>query len=123
MSGSSSGSGAADADEIRNRAFQLWNQDGCPEGRALDYWLRAEAELAAGGAAHDPAGTASPATPQAADEPAPPRAPRRAAKAKAGAAKPDPSPDPPEVAPSGEEQSERRDALVQQRRNRDQAEG
>ena len=31
--------------EIRRRAFELWDADGRPEGRALDYWLAAEAEL------------------------------------------------------------------------------
>lgn len=31
-------------DAIRHRARELWEQDGRPEGRDLDYWLRAERE-------------------------------------------------------------------------------
>jgi hypothetical protein len=43
--------GADEMDEelqrsIRERAFALWENDGCPEGRELDYWLQAERELA-----------------------------------------------------------------------------
>lgn len=30
---------------IRERARALWQADGCPEGHALDYWLRAEQEI------------------------------------------------------------------------------
>jgi hypothetical protein len=33
-------------ERIRRRAYQLWQQDGCPEGRALDHWDKA-AELVA----------------------------------------------------------------------------
>ncbi len=32
-------------ERVERRAFELWEQDGRPEGRALDYWLRAEAEI------------------------------------------------------------------------------
>jgi hypothetical protein len=39
-----------DADRIRQRAFELWEQDGRPEGRDTEYWFRAEAELAGQGA-------------------------------------------------------------------------
>ena len=28
-----------------SRAYELWHDAGCPEGRALDYWLAAEREL------------------------------------------------------------------------------
>ena len=31
---------------IRERAFALWEADGRPEGREMDYWLQAERELA-----------------------------------------------------------------------------
>lgn len=31
--------------EIRARAYALWESDGSPEGRADDYWHRAEREL------------------------------------------------------------------------------
>jgi hypothetical protein len=30
---------------IEQRAYSLWELDGCPEGRALDYWLQAEQEI------------------------------------------------------------------------------
>ena len=33
-------------DTIRKRAYILWQQDGCPEGKDFDYWLRAETEMA-----------------------------------------------------------------------------
>ena len=32
---------------IRERARELWEADGRPEGRALDHWLRAEREVRA----------------------------------------------------------------------------
>jgi hypothetical protein len=32
-------------DRIEQRAYALWEADGQPEGRALDYWLQAEQEL------------------------------------------------------------------------------
>jgi hypothetical protein len=30
---------------IRQRAFELWQAEGCPDGLALEFWLRAEREL------------------------------------------------------------------------------
>ena len=32
-------------DQIRERAYCLWQADGAPEGRDMDYWLRAEQDL------------------------------------------------------------------------------
>jgi hypothetical protein len=32
-------------DDIARRAYALWEKDGRPFGRDLDYWLRAEADL------------------------------------------------------------------------------
>jgi hypothetical protein len=32
---------------IRERSYQIWEQEGRPEGRHLDHWLQAEHELAA----------------------------------------------------------------------------
>ncbi|MBS0559142.1 MAG: DUF2934 domain-containing protein [Proteobacteria bacterium] len=29
-------------ERIRQRAYQLWLSDGCPEGRELQHWLAAE---------------------------------------------------------------------------------
>jgi hypothetical protein len=26
---------------VRRTAYFLWEQDGCPDGRAMEYWLRA----------------------------------------------------------------------------------
>lgn len=34
-----------DAERIRQHAYELWQQDGCPEGRDQEYWYRAEAAL------------------------------------------------------------------------------
>ena len=30
---------------IRERAYRLWEADGCPEGRAQEYWERAQASI------------------------------------------------------------------------------
>ena len=30
---------------IRERAYAIWQQQGCPVGQSLDHWLRAEAEI------------------------------------------------------------------------------
>jgi len=32
-------------DQIRQRAYELYEQDGCEHGRDLEHWLRAEAEV------------------------------------------------------------------------------
>lgn len=40
-------------DRIRKRAYELWESDGSPEGRADDYWARAEAQIQAEGEAGD----------------------------------------------------------------------
>jgi hypothetical protein len=31
--------------DVSERAYAIWEQAGCPEGKALDNWLQAEAEL------------------------------------------------------------------------------
>ena len=33
---------------IRDRAYQIWEQEGRPNGRALEHWLRAKADIEAG---------------------------------------------------------------------------
>ncbi|SEQ09274.1 Protein of unknown function [Devosia sp. YR412] len=33
------------AERIRQTAYFLWEHDGCPEGRAFEYWLRAKESL------------------------------------------------------------------------------
>ena len=30
---------------IRERAYEIWNAQGCPEGRADEHWLTAEREI------------------------------------------------------------------------------
>lgn len=32
-------------DSIAQRAYEIWEREGRPEGRAFDHWLAAEAEL------------------------------------------------------------------------------
>ena len=34
-------------DQIKRRAYELWDADGRPDGRDQDYWFKAMAELAA----------------------------------------------------------------------------
>ncbi|WP_082560917.1 DUF2934 domain-containing protein [Devosia sp. Root685] len=34
-------------DDIQNRAYQLWEADGRPEGQDQSYWFKAVAEIAA----------------------------------------------------------------------------
>lgn len=36
-------------DKVRQRARDLWDEAGRPEGRDVEFWLRAEAELAGNG--------------------------------------------------------------------------
>ena len=39
--------GQSDRDEnVRRRAYRLWNEGGSPEGRGLEFWLRAERDVA-----------------------------------------------------------------------------
>jgi hypothetical protein len=32
-------------DEVRRRAYELWEQHGSPEGREEEFWLQAEREI------------------------------------------------------------------------------
>ena len=42
----SSGDGqSANEEVIRKRAFAIWEEEGRPEGRHLDHWLQAGAEI------------------------------------------------------------------------------
>ncbi len=41
-------------DRIRERAYRLWQDDGSPEGRADEYWGRAEAQVNAEGGFEPP---------------------------------------------------------------------
>jgi hypothetical protein len=31
---------------VQQRAYEIWERDQCPEGKALDHWLTAEQEIA-----------------------------------------------------------------------------
>lgn len=37
-------------DQVKRRAYQLWEQDGRPHGNDQQYWFKAAAELAAAAA-------------------------------------------------------------------------
>ena len=37
-------------DQVRRRAYQLWEADGCPQGQDQHYWFKALAEVAASAA-------------------------------------------------------------------------
>lgn len=49
-----------DEKRIRERAHQMWVDDGCPDDRALEYWLAAERELLGPEAENIDAGTVTP---------------------------------------------------------------
>jgi hypothetical protein len=40
-----SGDGQATEQAIRERAYAIWEEEGRPDARHLDHWLRAEAEI------------------------------------------------------------------------------
>ncbi|MBW7850606.1 MAG: DUF2934 domain-containing protein [Rhodospirillales bacterium] len=65
---------------IRERAYQLWEADGRPAGRAVEHWVRAEAEMGGGEAeTSDSAATATnkPRRRTSAKPDSPPSGPRR----------------------------------------------
>ena len=39
--------GTALHESIASRAYQIYRAEGCPLGRALDHWLKAESEIVA----------------------------------------------------------------------------
>ncbi|MFN3077145.1 MAG: DUF2934 domain-containing protein [Alphaproteobacteria bacterium] len=41
-------------ERIRERAYQLWEAEGCVHGRDMEYWFRAEAEISAEAAVPPP---------------------------------------------------------------------
>lgn len=86
---------SADKGQIEQLAYHLWEEEGRPEGRDVDFWLRAEARLAAPAAAAKGNGAAKPkadkpakaaAKPKAEKAPAKPRAAKAPAKGKTAAA-------------------------------------
>jgi len=48
---------------IAERAYLIWEQTGRPEGRALEHWLQAEAEISAPSARAAPNSKAAPPKP------------------------------------------------------------
>lgn len=38
-------------DQVRRRAYELWEAEGCPAGSDQQFWFKALAEIAAGAAA------------------------------------------------------------------------
>lgn len=36
-------------ERVRARAHQIWIEEGCPDGRAVEHWRRAETEISAEG--------------------------------------------------------------------------
>jgi hypothetical protein len=43
--GAPSGLTSLSADDVALRAYLIYLEEGCPEGRHLDHWTRAESEL------------------------------------------------------------------------------
>jgi hypothetical protein len=43
--GAHSGLTSLSADDVALRAYLIYLEEGCPEGRHLDHWTRAESEL------------------------------------------------------------------------------
>lgn len=41
-------------DEVAERSYRIWEREGRPEGRHLDHWFRARAELEAEAAQQQP---------------------------------------------------------------------
>lgn len=35
-------------DAVASRAYEIWQSEGCPDGRAMEHWLRAVSELKRG---------------------------------------------------------------------------
>ena len=42
-----------DKQRIRERAYELWEREGCPQGRHVDHWVQAERETQTGSAGLD----------------------------------------------------------------------
>jgi hypothetical protein len=63
-------------DKIKDLAYRLWQEAGSPEGRDLEYWLAAEAQL--NKAKPKVAKPKAPAKPKAAAAPAKPKAAKKA---------------------------------------------
>ena len=69
-------------EQIRNRAYQIWEREGQPHGRNLEHWLQAHWELMNEAAAKNGSAEAG----KAADASEKPKTTRRTTKAKAAPA-------------------------------------
>ena len=71
---------------IRHRAYDIWQEEGCPEGRHHEHWLRAEREVTSTDDALDASNTGTGAPGEAGEPPAGAQAtPRRRGRAGATA--------------------------------------
>jgi hypothetical protein len=52
-----------DVNQTSRRAYQLWERAGCPQGRDLEFWLQAEAELRIASQPERPESAAAPLAP------------------------------------------------------------
>jgi hypothetical protein len=48
VASSSPSASLLDEGEVAQRAYRIYLEEGCPEGRHLDHWLRAETEARTG---------------------------------------------------------------------------
>jgi hypothetical protein len=84
----------AEHDQIVQRARLLWEQAGQPEGRDLEFWFKAEAEIKAAAQAAPAAPAAAPEAARSAavrkPQPAPLKQARKSAPSPAGAKKTSP---------------------------------
>ena len=55
---------AVNEDAIKARAQEIYEQEGRPDGKSLDHWMRAERELRGEANSSDPAGDIPASTPE-----------------------------------------------------------
>ena len=61
---------ALSQEKIQVRAYELWEQEGRPDGRAEEFWHRASSELSTNGAPKKASKPATARAPKAVSEPA-----------------------------------------------------
>lgn len=64
-------------EQIRTRAYYLWEADGCPQGRDSEYWMKAQQEQEIAKAPAAPAATSSRKKSKDAEETATQASPKR----------------------------------------------
>ena len=75
------GMGSDTDSRVRERAYQLWEESGRPDGREHEHWAQAEREIAVGASLVQPSATSAKSSVPASGETTRKRAP---AKAKSG---------------------------------------